>query len=138
MKKKSNFYKKNFNKKKVMFGKGKEYSEVSREVENTFQSWLSFSGVDEDEFDRRMKAEPYRVEESINGDGDIEINIFAGDRQVIVPLIFQPNGGGNIDDFIVNALLVLSHIASRYEDKSFEKAVGIFADKMIAERKLTL
>lgn len=121
-----------------MFGKGKEYSEVSREVENTFQSWLSFSGVDEAEFDRRMKAKPYRVEESINGDGDIEINIFAGDRQVIVPLIFQPNGGGNIDDFIVNALLVLSHIASRYEDKSFEKAVGIFADKMIAERKLTL
>ena len=138
MKRKKNFYKKNNDKKKIVFGKGKEYSEVSREVENTFKSWLSFAGISEDEFDCRMKETPHRVEESINGDGDIEINIFAGNKQVIVPLIFQPSGGGSIDDFIVNALFLFSYIASRYKDKGFEKAVGIFADKMIAERKLTL
>lgn len=125
-------------KRKVMCGKGKEYSEVSREVENTFKSWLSFAGIDEAEFDRRMKSKPYKVEESINKDGDIEINIYAGNERVIVPLIFQPSGGGNLDDFIVNALLVFSHIASRYEDKSFEKSVASFADRMIAEKKITL
>lgn len=89
------------------------------------------------EFDRRMKAEPHRVEESINADGDIEINIFAGNEQVIVPLVFQPNSGGNLDDFIVNALLLFSHIAARYESKSFEKAVTVFADRMIAEKKVS-
>lgn len=138
MKRRNDFYGKKIDKKKVMFGKGKEYSEVSREVENTFQSWLSFAGVSEAEFDRRMKVMPHRVEESINGDGDIEINIFAGDKQVIAPLVFQLNAGGNIDDFIVNALFLFSYIASRYKDKSFEKSVGSFADKMVAERKLTL
>lgn len=124
--------------KKIMYGKGKEYSEISREIESTFISWLSFAGIDETEFDRRMKRKSYKIEESINENGDVEINIYAENEKVIVPLIFQPSSGGNIDNFYVDALLVLSHIASRYEDKSFEKVVNDFANKIIVEKKLVL
>lgn len=130
--------KKKFGKRKVLHGKGKEYSEVSHEIEQTFRNWLAYAGIDEAEFDRRMSCKPHKVEERINEDGDIEVNIYAGFVKVIPPLIFQLNGGGSLDDFLVNALLLFAHIAARYEDKSFEKAVGEFADRMIAERKMTL
>lgn len=134
----------NFNsrnpKRQIIFGKEKarEYNAVSKEAENTFQNWLDFAGVDVGEFDRRMKSEPHRVEESINEDGDIEINIFAGNEKVIVPLVFQPKCGGSFDDFIVNAVFLMSYIASRYESKSFESAVTVFFERMIAEKKTTL
>lgn len=140
MKKSNQYYNNRKPNKKVVYGKGKgkEYSEVSREIENTLRSWLEYAKIDTEEFDRRMKAEPHRVEESINNDGNIEINIYAGDEVVIVPLVFPVNSGGKLDEFIVNALLVLSHVASRYECKSFEKAVSLFADRMVAEKKLSL
>lgn len=125
-------------KRNVLYGNGKEYSEVSREIEETFHGWLAYAGMDEAEFDRRMSRQPHKVEEGINEDGDIEVNIYAGFMRVIPPLIFQPSGGGSLDDFLVNALLLFSHIAARYEDKRFEKAVGDFAERMIAERKMSL
>lgn len=139
MKKNTHYFNGQKPKRKIIYGKeiAKEYNAVSKEIEETFSNWLDFAGLDVGEFDRRMKAEPHRVEESINADGDIEINIFAGNEKVIVPLIFQPRSGGNLDDFIVNALLLFSHIASRYESKSFEKAVTVFADRMIEERKVS-
>jgi len=140
MKKKSHYFNCNKPQKKIIFGKGKgkEYSDISRELENTFRCWIEYADIETEEFDRRMKAEPHKIEESINKDGDIEINIYAGGDLVIVPLVFPVNGGGVLDDFIVNALLLLSLIASRYESKSFEKAVSIFADRMVAEKKLIL
>lgn len=139
MKKNTHYFNGQKPKRKIIYGKekAKEYNAVSKEIEETFSNWLDFAGLDVGEFDRHMKAEPHRVEESINADGDIEINIFAGNEKVIVPLIFQPRSGGNLDDFIVNALLLFSHIASRYESKSFEKAVTVFADRMIEERKVS-
>lgn len=139
MKKNTHYFNGQKPKRKIIYGKekAKEYNAVSKEIEETFSNWLDFAGLDVGEFDRRMKAEPHRVEESINVDGDIEINIFAGNEKVIVPLIFQPRSGGNLDDFIVNTLLLFSHIAARYESKSFEKAVTVFADRMIEERKVS-
>lgn len=139
MKKNTHYFNGQKPKRKIIYGKekAKEYNAVSKEIEEIFSNWLDFAGLDVGEFDRRMKAEPHRVEESINVDGDIEINIFAGNEKVIVPLIFQPRSGGNLDDFIVNTLLLFSHIAARYESKSFEKAVTVFADRMIEERKVS-
>ena len=139
MKKNTHYFNGQKPKRKIVYGKekAKEYNAVSKEIEETFSNWLDFAGLNVGEFDRRMKAEPHRVEESINTDGDIEINIFAGNKKVIVPLIFRPRSGGNLDDFIVNALLLFSHIAARYESKSFEKAVTVFADRMIAEKKVS-
>lgn len=139
MKKNTHYFNGQKPKRKIIYGKekAKEYNAVSKEIEETFSNWLDFAGLDVGEFDRRMKVEPHRVEESINADGDIEINIFAGNEKVIVPLIFQPRSGGNLDDFIVNALLLFSHIAARYESKSFEKTVTVFADRMIEEKKVS-
>lgn len=108
MKKNTHYFNGQKPKRKIIYGKekAKEYNAVSKEIEEIFSNWLDFAGLDVGEFDRRMKAEPHRVEESINVDGDIEINIFAGNEKVIVPLIFQLRSGGNLDDFIVNTLLL--------------------------------
>lgn len=124
-------------KRNIIFGseRAKEYNEVSEEILKTFQQWLDFSRIDVKEFDRRMQIEPHKIEKNTNSDGCIEINVFAGDKKVIVPLIFDPMEGGTFNDFIVNALLLFSHIASRYESKSFEKAVRNFADKVIVEKQ---
>jgi hypothetical protein len=128
----------NNNHKIISREKANEYNDISLEVEGMFQRWLAYGGLDEMEFDYRMKAEPHRIEESVNGDGIIEINIFAGNEKVIVPLAFLPDGSGSLDDFLVNAILVFSHIANRYENKSFENAVNSFAKRMISENKMTI
>lgn len=122
--------------KKIIYGQGKEYSEVSREVESTFQNWLAASKIDEVEFDTRMKLTPHRIDECINSEGLTEINIYAGNQKVIIPLLHQGDASGSIEDFIINALFLLSYIASRYSDKDFEKAVIKFADNMIKEKKI--
>ena len=128
--------------KKVLFGdKGKEYSKVSLEIEQSFRDWLAFANLTDVEFDQRMSKSPYKIEESINGDGDIEVNVFAGGEKVIAPLVYQTNSSDNVvglDNFLVDALLLLSYVASRTENKEFEQEVKSFADRMIAERKMTL
>lgn len=126
---------------KVLYGKGKEYSAVASEVEQTFRDWLAYAGLDEVEFDRRMACKPHRIEDRINENGDIEINIYAGFAKVIAPLVFELTPAGTLDqldNFLVDVLLLLSYVASRYQDKSFEKVVKEFADRMVAERKMTL
>jgi len=125
---------------KVVYGKGKgkKYSDVSRETENMFYAWLAYAGIEEDEFYKRISRKPCKIVENINTNGDIEINIFAGFSQVIVPLVWQKNGSSSLDDFLVNVLLIFSYVAARLEDKNFEKAVTVFADRMIEERKMTL
>lgn len=133
--------KNDFKDRKIMYGKGKEYSDVSHETTQTFRNWLAFSGMTEEEFDRRMKRGPYRIEERVNEDGDIEINLYAGFVKVIEPLILPASDGTSVDqldDFLVDAVFLLTYIASRYEDKSFEKAVKEFMERMIEERKMTL
>lgn len=129
-----------FGDREIMYGKGKEYSEVSRELESAFHAWLSYAGMDEAEFDLRMSVKPHKVEECVNENGEIEINIYAGFKKAIAPLLFRPSGGGadELDNFLVNALLLLYFVASRYEDKSFEREVRVFADRMIKDRKMTL
>lgn len=133
--------KKGSGQKAVVYGKGKEYSEVSREVEQTFLNWLAFDGISVEGFDRRMQMRPHRVEERVNEAGDVEINVYAGFSKVITPLVFPASAGASVealDDFLVDAIFLLYHVASRYEDKSFEKAVEAFGKRMLEERKMTL
>lgn len=100
--------------------------------------WLSFSKLSADEFDTRMKGTPHCVEESINVTGEIEINICAGGERVGAPLLFQGGDMKNLDDFLVDVVLLLSFIASRYEAKSFEMVVKVFMEEMIAQKKMTV
>ena len=130
-----------FEKERILFGKGAEYCDVALEIEMTFQSWLSFSGIDQTEFDRRMSFGAYRIEEGVNDSGDIEINIYAGGKAVAAPLLFPRTEGASmeaLEDFLVNAILLLAYISSQRGDKEFDSAVKGFAGRMIAERKLVL
>lgn len=131
----------NFEKERILSGKGAAYSDVALEIEKTFQSWLSFSGIDQAEFDRRMSFGPYRIEEGINDSGDIAINIYAGGKAVAAPLLFPRIEGVSmeaLEDFLVNVILLLAYISSQRGDKEFDSAVKEFADRMIAERRLVL
>lgn len=131
----------NFEKEQILSGKGAEYCNVALEIERTFQSWLSFSGIDQAEFDRRMSFGAYRIEERVNDSGDIEINVYAGGKTVAAPLLFPVVPGVDteaLEDFLVNAILLLAYISSQRGDKEFDRTVKAFADRMIAERKLAL
>lgn len=129
------FIDKNEKKDIILGGKGAEYSEVSRELEQTFCDWIQFANVEECEFAQRIKNEPHHIEKNINAAGEIEINISAGGESVIVPLVYVPSEADSYGRFIVNALLLLQYIASRYENKSFKKAADEFTRKMYSENE---
>lgn len=122
--------------KRIIYGKEKaeEYNEVAKEVERTFREWISFAGLNIEEFDMRMRVEPHLIRTEVNSDGDIEIYVLAGNKQVITPLIFKGEKGEGVDRFIIDVLFLFTYIASRYESKSFEKAVTNFASKMVEEK----
>lgn len=126
------------NKNKVIYGsqKAKEYNAVSREIESLFIDWLDFAELSQAEFGERLKKEPHMIKESINADGDMEINIYAGNEKVIAPLVFLSGSGDSSDNFLVNALLLLFYAATKYNNKSFENAVKAFSERMAKERKI--
>ena len=76
------------------------------------------------------------IKESINADGDMEINIYAGNEKVIAPLVFLSESGDSLGNFLVNALLLLFYAATKYNNKSFENAVKEFSERMVKERKI--
>lgn len=115
----------------IMYGKGKRYSKAAREIEGYFQSWLALEGIDETEFDRRIINAPVTVEDNMDDDGNMEVGIVSGDIKIIMPLIYQQSLGTDFREFIVDAVLLLLHIASRYENKGFEESVRAFADKYL-------
>mgnify|MGYP000848152659 CR=1 FL=1 len=129
---------KSFGKKKiVMQGKGKEYSDISREIEQTFFQWLQWAGVSEQDFYKALINEPYVIAESTMENGDVSVTIHAGFLSVGAPLIWEKLGGTDIDDFHANVLLLLSYVASHCENKKFGKEVSAFCDRLIAEHKFT-
>lgn len=125
-------------KNKVIYGsqKAKEYNTVSREIESLFTDWLSFAELSQAEFGERLRKEPHMIKESINADGDMEINIYAGNEKVIAPLVFLSESGDSLGNFLVNALLLLFYAATKYNNKSFENAVKAFSERMAKERKM--
>lgn len=129
------FIDKNEKKDIILGGKGKEYSAVSRELEQTFFAWLAFADVEECEFSQRINALQLNIEKFENHAGEVEINIMAGHERVIAPLVHIPSDEENYDRFIVNALLLLQYVASRYDNKALRQAIDLFTRKMYEENE---
>ncbi|BAL01886.1 hypothetical protein OBV_p-00310 (plasmid) [Oscillibacter valericigenes Sjm18-20] len=129
---KRNFKKSDGRKKIVMQGKGREYSDVSKEIEKIFFQWLQWAGVSPLDFYTSLKKEPYNIAEQTLDNGDVSVVINAGFLPAGAPLIWEKNGCVGIDDFHANVLLLLLYIAAHCENRAFKKEVSRFCDRLIA------
>lgn len=112
----------------IISGKGKEWSEVAREIEALFAQWLDFSGLSELEFAARLASRPIRIEERVTYyDGSREVAISAGFRPIGAPLVWDAKGTVSLEDFHCETILLLFCMAGRCGDKSFEAEVRRYA-----------
>jgi len=103
---------------KIMGGKGKEYSAVSREVENMFYQWLSSIGVEERIFDDKMRdtSKGYQLDKR-SGQESVSLVL---DRVIIwPPFVWNEKSGIQREDFYVDMCILLMYISSRYKENDF-------------------
>lgn len=113
----------------ILNGKGNEFSDIAKEMEGVFKGWISYSGLKEDEFDATLAAgKSYEIKEHSDSQGNKFVSIVVDGKEVGQPFLWVCDGDIALDDFYVNTILLLLVVASRYADKSFEKAVTRFAD----------
>jgi len=107
--------------------KGKEYSDISRELEATYYNWLAYSGLTEERLKDKLNYSPIQIEERTGEVWAKEICIYSGFALIGEPLAWDKNSGCPLDEFRVNALLLLALISSKTGNDAFSKEVKRFS-----------
>lgn len=114
----------------IMKGNGKQFSDVAREMESVFDSWLVYSRLTGQQFKAAIcSGTNCKIEECHDGQGNRFVSILIDGKQIGEPFLWQHDGGVALDDFYVNTMLLLLLASSKYENKSFENAVKLFIDE---------
>ena len=115
----------------ILKGKGNDFSDVAKEMEEVFTNWISYSGLTEAEFDAALAVgKSHVIKEHSDSQGNKLVSIVVDGKEIGQPFLWVCDGNVALDDFYVNTILLLLVVASRYVDKSFERAVTKFADGM--------
>lgn len=110
----------------ILSGKGKEWSEVSNEINNELYNWLSFSKLSMDELNQYMQSKDFTFEivEVENGNRGI---IFIADNNIVgTPVMYEKRSGYNAKDFLVDAMLLFLHIGSLFSSDEYNTAFQEF------------
>lgn len=92
---------------KVIYGKGKEWSAVSHEVEDNFRSWLAASGMDKAECARRLDAEDFSIS-FVSDYGRMEVHLEDGSGEIGLPLIWHTDSPATLPAYMLDAALMLA------------------------------
>ena len=102
-------------KKNIIFGKGKAYSEISREVETNYKSWLAASNLYEDEFLERVNRNDLFPSFYMNSEEAIlALHNFEG--EIGHPLIWRKGNEVHLKDYIMDAALLMTYVVNRCEN----------------------
>lgn len=118
---------------RILHGKGKEYGDISKEIESTYFQWLSYSHLTEESLRDIMKSAPYSVAESEDEQGNKKISFFAGFAPVGEPILWLKDGNVELDDFRVSSLLLLTYIGTKFNIPAFTNEVKKLYDKVVTK-----
>lgn len=113
-------------------GKGDAWSDVARQAQDALLKWIEYSGLTLGAFDSRIQKGPYEIKEEKYRNGDHAITVYAQSKRVAEPLIWEQEQSAvyPLEDFYVNALLLLFVAAARTKDKGFEEEIRRYGDKL--------
>ena len=114
----------------LLFGKGKQYSNVAKEREHNFRKWLLCSQLTEQSFFEEVaKEDTYFAIHSNTEEATISV---CNDAGIIgLPFVWEKDSGIDYNSFLVDTALLFCFIAGRAEDKKIEKKITDFVKEKI-------
>lgn len=114
----------------LLFGKGKQYSNVAKESEYNFRKWLLCSQLTEQSFFEEVaKEDTYFAIHSNTEEATISV---CNDTGIVgLPFVWEKDSGIDYNSFLVDTALLFCCIAGRAEDKKIEKKITDFVKEKI-------
>lgn len=118
------------NNKKLLMGNGKEYSEIGREMEQIFASWLCASGISEPDFLRLVDRFDFNLS-FYSDDAMARLIMYHSLGQIGMPLLWHKESGIDFLSYKVDAGLLLMLISSKCSNKNSQEKIRVFVrDKL--------
>ena len=116
------------NNKKILVNEGKEYSEISREVEANYSAWLCASEISEADFLERINSSDMYL--TYFADKNMALTIFHhATGEIAMPLTWQSQSNIALEEYKTDAALLLMRVASKCSNKESEKKIKEFIRK---------
>lgn len=114
----------------LLFGKGKQYSNVAKESEHNFRKWLLCSQLTEQSFFEKVaKEDTYFAIHSNTEEATISV---CNDMGIVgLPFVWEKDSGIDYNSFLIDTALLFCFIAGRTEDKQIEKKITDFVKEKI-------
>lgn len=114
----------------LLFGKGKQYSNVAKESEHNFRKWLLCSQLTEQSFFEKVaKEDTYFAIHSNTEEATISV---CNDTGIVgLPFVWEKDSGIDYNSFLIDTALLFCFIAGRTEDKQIEKKITDFVKEKI-------
>ena len=114
----------------LLFGKGKQYSNVAEESEHNFRKWLLCSQLTEQRFFEEVaKEDTYFAIHSNTEEATISV---CNDAGIIgLPFVWEKDSGIDYNSFLVDTALLFCFIAGLTKDKKIEKKITDFVKEKI-------
>lgn len=123
MKKKKSISKK---KKKLMFGKGPEYSGIAREMEGIFANWLDASGISEEEFMGLVDSDGFSLVYDCDEEQAAVTLYNRTYGEIAAPLIWMKENGIPLKSYKVDTALLLFLVASKCKNQKVKEKIESF------------
>lgn len=114
----------------LLFGKGKQYSNVAKESEHNFRKWLLRSQLTEQRFFEEVEKEDTYL--SIHSNMEEATISVCNDAGIIgLPFVWEKDSGIDYNSFLVDTALLLCFIAGLTKNKKNEKKITDFVKEKI-------
>ena len=110
---------------KVLSGKGKEWSEESAAVMDLFSQWLTQSGLKKTEFLNRADGKNFKICFH-REDGTAEIILEDEAGAIGEPFVWWDSSGIAFDDYMTDAGFLFLHIGSLCRNEATKKTINDF------------
>ena len=112
----------------IMVGKGKEYSKVAVQSEQTLKAWLNASGMAEEVLKEHLDGETFDIRVFF-GDEGMNIVMFDEDGDIGLPFIL--GGADPSMETRMDAALLLLHISKKTMNSVAENKIRVIAKEIV-------
>lgn len=120
-------------KRKVLQGKGEEYSAVALEIEQTFYNWLNASEISEAAFLNLVDKDDFSLILS-DGKESVIVSFLNGEEEIAVPLVWKEGNEISFEAYRTDLALLLFFVEGKCKNPKSKEKIKLFVkDKIIAK-----
>lgn len=113
------------NKKKIITGKGSEYSKIAKEMDTYYKGWLCASGISEEDFLKLVNCEDFHL--SFSADPDMVMIILCNSAgEIAAPLVWQKENGIDLASYKLDASLLLMLVSGKCSNRGSQDKIKDF------------